>query len=251
MGPDEPVSTTSPERNRVRRQLAAAGIDLLAIASYVRVGVAGVDGPVIDELSRHLRLAADLGARFLRVFPGAEVKQGPTTRAPVLVERTAAVDARIVRRLSTIAPEADVLGVRPVLETHDSHPRGRDVIRVLEAMDAVMPGHQVGVIWDVLHPFRTGESPEHTAALLLPQLMAGRGYVQIKDVASLTELTPVPPGEGILPLPAIIAELNAAGYPGPVSLEWERAWYPAIPPLSTALAATRRWLDRYPPRPGT
>jgi hypothetical protein len=39
------------------------------------------------------------------------------------------------------------------------------------------------------------------------------------------------------------AELRAANFSGPVSLEWERMWHPYLPPLDEALtvAAARGW----------
>jgi hypothetical protein len=41
----------------------------------------------------------------------------------------------------------------------------------------------------------------------------------------------------------LVAELKAAEFSGPVSLEWERMWHPYLPPLDEALAvaAARGW----------
>jgi sugar phosphate isomerase/epimerase len=249
VGPGQPVdiASTAGRRTEVRDQIAAAGVQLLSVASYVRTGDNLDDEAVIGDCRAHLQLAADLGATYLRVFPGAPIREVPFDRVPPLIEDPAVVDARIVRRLAAVAADATDLGVRPVLETHDSHPRGQDIARVLIALDGAAPGHPVGAIWDVLHPFRVGEDPERTAELLAPYLTAGRGYVQIKDVASRTVLTPVDPGVGIAPLPEIFDRLRATGYRGPVSLEWERVWHPGIEALPRPLAVAADWLNRHRP----
>lgn len=45
------------------------------------------------------------------------------------------------------------------------------------------------------------------------------------------------PGQGEFPMPALRRVLEAGGYAGVLSLEWERMWHPALPPLDEALAA--------------
>lgn len=249
VGPEQPVDTMSTvaQRRQVRDEITRAGVTLLSVASYVRIGDKLEDEEVIADFLAHLQLTTDLGGRYLRIFPGAPLQDGPYDRLQPLVEERDVVDARMICRLAAVADAARDLGVRPVLETHDSHPRGKDIARVLGGLDIVSPGHPVGAIWDVLHPFRVGEPPGQTAALLIPYLIAGRGYVQIKDVASRTVLTPVNPGDGIAPLTEVFDHLAAAGYRGPVSLEWERAWHPAIAALPEPLAAAANWLNRRRP----
>ena len=55
--------------------------------------------------------------------------------------------------------------------------------------------------------------------------------------------TYVLPGAGEFPMEALRAALEADGFAGPVSLEWEKFWHPDLPPLDTALAAAaaRGW----------
>lgn len=240
----QPVEVHSPPEVRagVRSRFAEARIEVLACASYVRVGADLTDDEVEADLVEHLQLAADVGARFLRVFPGAPTLPGPSDRVPEPVDERSVGDARIVARLAAVAGAARELGVRPVLETHDSHPRGQDVARVLHELDQRAPGHTVGALWDVVHPFRTGEHPQRTWDEIGPRLVHGGGFVQFKDVASAADETPVLIGAGAVPLAAIVALLEHGGYDGPLSLEWERTWYPDIEPLPLALASMTRWL---------
>lgn len=236
--PDALVHTglTAAERSAVRARLAASGITTLAIASGVRLGAPVPTDVVVADLSAHLHLAVDLGAPFVRVFPGAATQPGPTDHVPDLVRDRAGVNAEMGERLGMASQLAADLGVGILVETHDSHLRGSDIVRLLDAIPGGVPA-SVGVIWDLLHPWRVGESPADTWRMLGPWLREGRGYVQIKDVAHPRDLTPVLPGTGQVPLREALRILRRGGYSGPVSLEWERTWYPDVPTLGEAMRA--------------
>jgi sugar phosphate isomerase/epimerase len=230
---DEPVHTglTSAQRARARAELA--GVTPLCVASYVKVAAEGEDDACVADAIAHARLAADLGIGAVRVFPGGPIAGGPGSPRPDV-----AADRRAARRLAAIAANLPD-GVQVWLETHDSHPRGVDVARVLQLL-----GHdRVRAIWDVLHPWRVGEPLAVTAATLRPYL----AHVQVKDVANATERTPLPLGAGTVPLRAALDLLgrpgqNGKAYDGWLSLEWERKWYPSAVPLREALVASRAWL---------
>lgn len=235
--PEEPVHTGlgTAERTRVAEEFRAAGVRVLAVAGYARVAGAGPDEPVLAELRALSALARDLGAPYVRVFPGGEGQQ------------PAEADATAARRLAAVAPYAHDLGVRILLETHDSHRTAADACRVLGLV-----GHlSVGAIWDVLHTWLGGETPAASHAALAPHL----GYVQVKDVASAQDTAPLPLGAGTLPLRACLAELVRANFAdtsrpeaatGPaaegadiaregwVCWEYEKRWHPEaadLPPL--------------------
>ncbi len=255
----------------VASELAEAGLEVLALASYVRVcapgsegapealeasgtpGTSATDGaqaghpdndPVLAELLAAVELAAGLSAgnarqgAQVRVFPGAGLEPCGVGEEPSVA--MAAADRRAARRLNAAAAHARKLGVGILLETHDSHPRAADVARILALVDADAP---VKVIWDLMHPWRHDEEPEKSAALLSESL----AYAQYKDgvrTPGTHDVVLTLPGEGELPLlrmNALAAELAAAqGISDPwVSLEWERAWHPELPPVSQALAALK------------
>ncbi|KNB49441.1 sugar phosphate isomerase/epimerase family protein [Streptomyces caatingaensis] len=197
--PEEPLHLGSPaaERRAAARLFASAGVSVLGVAGYARAAADGPDGPVLAELGALARLAADVGAPHVRVFPGG----GSGTTA--------------ARRLAAVAPLAQSLGVRLLLETHDARPRGRDVLRIL-----ALVGHRaVGALWDVLHTWRAGEAPAESLAALAPHL----GYVQVKDVASREDVTPVRLGAGALPLAECV---RTAGRRSEwLCWEYERRWF--------------------------
>lgn len=227
------VGLSAARRAEVRQTLTAAGVVPIAVASYTRVADPDADDDtVVADLVAHAQLAADVGATYVRVFPGGQPERGEAS------------DDAAVSRLRAAAGSLAGTPVSIAVETHDSHRRGADVARLL---DRVADG-RVRAIWDALHPWLAGEPPTETAAALRDHL----AYVQIKDVASAAELTPVLPGSGVLPLRDIAALAVQIDGDGWVSLEWESKWFPTAAPLADALAAAsdlvRTWAGY--PSPG-
>ncbi|MFK0292361.1 sugar phosphate isomerase/epimerase family protein [Streptomyces sp. NPDC090442] len=227
--PEEPVHPGLGVRERaaVRGRFAAAGVAVLAVAGYARVAAECAEGAaeaaLAHEVAELVHLAADLGARYVRVFPGGGGR--PVERA----------EADAVRRLSAVAPLAAERGVRVLLETHDSHRTGAAVARILAAVDHP----HVGAVWDVLHGWLGGEAPAATRAALAHHL----GYVQVKDVASARDLTPLPLGAGVLPLAEVAAALGPLDG-GWLCWEYEKRWYPGAAELPGLLAEGRACLER-------
>ncbi|MGO4419502.1 sugar phosphate isomerase/epimerase family protein [Streptomyces sp. MCAF7] len=224
--PEEPVhpGIGAAERAGVVAEFKAAGVAVLTVAGYVRSAAAGPDEPALEELRELLRLAHDLGAAHVRVFPGG----GDLDAAEA--------DANAARRLTAAAPYAADLGVQLLLETHDSHRTGADVARVL----GLVGRPDVGAIWDVMHPWLGGEDPSATHPALAPYL----GYVQVKDIASADDTTPLPLGAGVLPLAECVELLSRAGWDGWLCWEYEKRWYPQAAELPGLLPAARDHLLR-------
>lgn len=192
--------------------LRAGGVTPISLATYVRIG--GIDD-IGADLEHHLELAAAVGAPMIRVFGGEP--------------GDADVPRRAVQRLKAAADASARTGVAIVIETHDAMLEGRVIAGVLE--EAAVP--TAGALWDILNPWRAGETIEATARYLAPWLR----HVHIKDAASMTELAPLIPGTGVVPINPMLALLKASDYRGWVELEWESAWYPDAPPLDDALKA--------------
>ncbi|MFL6065433.1 MAG: sugar phosphate isomerase/epimerase family protein [Friedmanniella sp.] len=230
---------TRAQRRVLRSAVEDAGVTVTGVASYVRVGSDLPDDVVLGALVGALDLAADLGAPFVRVFPGAPTEPAAYDTVPRLTESREEVADRAARRLDAVAGYAEECGVRPALETHDSHPTGALVAEVLGRVSSPV----VGAVWDLMHPWRVGEPLADTWAAIGPWVADGRGWVQVKDAALPGRPLPLPLGEGTLPLGPFATLLADAGYDGVVSLEWERTWYPDAAPFELACASFRRWSD--------
>lgn len=215
------------ERAAVRQQFADAGVSILAVSGYARVAAAHDERgeeELAAELTELVVLASDMGAKFVRVFPGGGDR-------PV-----AEADAEAARHLAAVAPFAAERDVRVLLETHDSHPRGADAARIVGPV-----GHRhIGALWDVLHPWLGGEAPADTFAALAPYL----GFVQVKDVASAEDATPLALGAGTVPLADCIGALVRAQWDGWLCWEYEKRWYPRAADLPVLLSAGREHLER-------
>lgn len=250
-------------RTAVAEKLAEADLTVVTLASYVRVcapfgrpdganltssaeaqGVALDDDPILAELLAAVELAADLsagndaGGAQLRLFPGAGLDPCGLGEEPS--EELVQSDKRGAARLNAATARAKELGVTMLLETHDSHPRACDIVRILAYVD---PNAPVKVIWDLMHPWRFDEAPQRTAELLADSL----AYAQYKDGVrnqGTNTVTLTLPGEGELPLTEmrdLVAGISAAhGITDPwISLEWERAWHPHLPPVAQALESLK------------
>ena len=230
--PEEPVHPLLGMRERaaVREQFADAGVQVLALAGYEQVAAVAHgeadEEKLANELTELVLLAADLGAPFVRVFPGAGDR--PAAEA----------EADAARRLGAVAPLAADRGVRVLLETHDSHRTGADAARILGPV-----GHgSIGALWDVLHSWLGGEDPVDTHAALAPHL----GYVQVKDVASAEDTTPLPLGAGAAAAGGGAGHSRPTGRPGPVPARTAQRDRAAGSAGSTRSAGTPRRQDLAP-----
>ncbi|MEU6660846.1 sugar phosphate isomerase/epimerase family protein [Streptomyces sp. NPDC046821] len=225
--PEEPVhlGLGRTERAAVTAEFEAAGVEILGLAGYARVAAPDEDEAVAAEIRSLVELAHDVGAPYVRVFPGGGTEQSRDD-----------ADATAARRLGTAAEYAAGLGVRVLLETHDSHRTGADAARVLGPV-----GHrQAGALWDVMHTWLGGEEPDATYAALSPHL----GYVQVKDIAGPDDTTPLPLGSGVLPLAEVVDVLSRENWDGWLCWEYEKRWYPEAAPLPGILTAGREHLGR-------
>ncbi|MGC0273320.1 sugar phosphate isomerase/epimerase family protein [Pseudactinotalea sp. Z1739] len=196
-------------------------LDFVVLASRVKVG-AGTRDDFIDDLSAAVADANRLGATHVRVFPGAG--RG--------ADRTE--DRELVARLAQASQIGRDTGVYIALETHDSHCAASDIANLLDAaVDSAAARGSLTAVWDVLHTWRVGESAGESLDHLSGWLTDG--WIQVKDAVSRRDPAPELPGDGAVPLIEILTTIRERGYPGWVSLEWERVWFPAVAPLEVAI----------------
>lgn len=162
--------------------------------------------------------AEALGVRWLRVFDGA----GPGGLAPL----RATLDWwRDERRAHGWA--CDVM-----VETHDTLFTGAAIAEFAAATAGT------AVLWDSFNTWlKGGEDPLRTWEVVRSHV----AHIHVKDaVRRPSEKFPwtyVAPGAGEFPFAALLAALARDGFPGPVSLEWERLWHPYLGPLEDAITA--------------
>jgi sugar phosphate isomerase/epimerase len=224
------------DRVRVRRTLAGGGLPVAALDSSIRLTAQDGDGP-LPELRRFLELASEWEAPLVRVFggelPAAEEDDGAARR------RRLAAAAAV---LEAAAPVAERLGVAIGVETHDAFAASAVVAELL----AMIGSAAVGAVWDSHHPHRMGESPAEVAGNLASRIF----LAQVKDARRAPERPEgwrlVLLGAGEVPVAEMLALLDAAGFRGWVSVEWEKRWHPEIEEPEIALpqhlAVLRQWM---------
>ena len=166
----------------------------------------------LDETRRYAELAKTTRTRFLRVF-GGSILSGLTR------EEARDLGVRHLKQLSKITAGSEC---QVLLETHDDWTTSE---QVLSLVDSFSPD-EVGVVWDLEHPFRRGEMPAETVDRLKSYIR----HVQVKDSSREgTRNRPVLLGGGDLPLIDAFAALKSIGYSGWYALETEKRWAAEAP----------------------
>jgi L-ribulose-5-phosphate 3-epimerase len=200
---------------RVRDWATEAGLRIGSVAGYNDFAVRDAEGlqTEIDRLIDACRIASALEVGIVRAFVGDQ--QPGLTFDDV---RPAVVEAfrRVLR-------EAEPLGVTLALENHgrllNDGPTLAGLVRELDSphvrstLDTgnfAWAGHNLAQV-------------ERDYAAMLPQTVS----VHVKDgVWDGERFTFVPAGDGELPLAALLAQLVANGYDGPICSEYEGAGDP-------------------------
>lgn len=228
-----------------RRELAETGFRVCGLASSVRFDA-------LDQSERqsqletgagYLRLAAELGAFFVRVFgdvlpPPESGRQEPTIAA-------------IAEGLDRLGELAAPLGIDVLIETHGDFMQSALLRQVLDRVASP----RVGVVWDTHHPWRFhGEPVAETFGRLTPWIRhthwkdsvpIRRRDLSATEIAAEEEARRLMPGhhpadyvlfgEGEFPTGECLRLLRGANYDGWYSYEWEKAWHPEIAPPEIAL----------------
>lgn len=200
-----------------RAELEHAGLRVRVIGASASFHDPGERKAALEEAHAAVTVAAALGAPYIRVFGN---NTGDDPRAAI---------RSVIEGLSLLADDAAAHGVTALLETHGDFNNAETLCPILEAL-----GDRAGfgLIWDVMHTyFSTGREFLPLYRTLRPAIR----HVHFKDC--LPDRTQVLPGEGDIPLREILERLQADGFDGCISLEWERKWHPELPPIEEALAA--------------
>jgi sugar phosphate isomerase/epimerase len=167
---------------------------------------------MLEECQRYAKLAGRTATKTLRLFIGRVPKE--------LAPDQALATAR--RHLRQVAKICRAQGCLPVLETHDDWVTSA---RLLEVLHEMAP-EEVGVLWDIEHTCKAGESPADTVAGLKRFIR----HTHFKDcVFGKDRNDPRLMGQGNLPVVGCIEALKGIGYDGWLCLESEKRWHADAP----------------------
>ena len=211
------------------RKFKSAGLAVPCVMSGVRF-----TSPEKDERENQLKtakayidIAEALESPFIRIFGGPIKPDMP-------YEETY---TQIVDGFRMVGEYAAKRGITALLETHDTFSTGKESRDLLNTVD--QPG--IAIIWDFLHSCRFGETIEDSWNYLGGMIKD----VHIKDSSEYSEsgFDLKLPGEGKLPISAVLRLLINNGYDGWFTFEWEKGWHPEIEEPEVAIPAFMSYMN--------
>jgi sugar phosphate isomerase/epimerase len=210
-----------PDRiEQSKRDVTAHNLKIACVSSSAQLHDADPEKhkQQIADAQRFIDLAALLGSPYVRVF-GNKI-EGPKDQ---VVERVAAG----LEELGTYAGKHDVT---VIVESHGDFTDSPTLSDILTRADSP----HVGLLWDAHHTFVEGkEDPEFTVQKLGKYIR----HTHLKDSVPVANgrhyvLT----GHGDVPVRRQIEALEAMGYTGCYTFEWEKVWHPELeePEISIA-----------------
>jgi fatty-acyl-CoA synthase len=159
------------------------------------------------EMRDYINLAALLDTPFIRVLADKEARPGSGVDEAVVLEN-----------LKAIAGLAEEKEVMVLVETNGVFADSRRTAALMEKVN----DPNIGVLWDVHHPFRFyGEKPTDTYERLKDWIC----YTHVKDsVMENGNVVYKMFGYGDVPLKEALGLLIDQGYEGYVVLEWLKLW---------------------------
>lgn len=192
----------------LRRRLDALAFERVWAWGHPRGLSSGEDPAALDDLIRHVAIAARVGASVMRICCG-----GRRTRPPHWPSHR----DKLIPLLRRAAAAAERHRVVLAIENHIDF-LADELVELIIAIDSPW----LGVCLDTANNLRILEDPLVAARTLAPYARA----THIKDVAAyrgdpkdFAFWPSVPPGDGLIDVPAILGYLRGAGYQGLLALE--------------------------------
>ena len=210
---------TSSRLATTKRELKNRGLAIPCLDTSCRFDQITQIGDNIEEAKRHIDLASALDAPYIRVFGD---------RIPDSQSREKIIE-QVSEGLLTLARYAEGTGVQVLLESHGDFARLQNLLDVLQAVHHP----QVGVLWDVHHPFRFFSEPlADTYAKLKDRIrhVHLKNSVPTRDGVRYSVMS-----QGDVPVAEVLQLLANGGYDGWIVFEWEKRWHPEIEEPEVAL----------------
>ena len=209
------------EIEKTKKMLSEAGISVRVVGAFASFDTREKHEANILEAMNAVLVAAKLGAPYVRVF-------GNRIRGDMLDACKNVSDG-----ILALCSEAKPYGVCVLLEVHGDFNTAETLAPILDALSAV---ENFGLIWDIAHSHTAyGENFAEFYDIIRPYIK----HVHIKDsgisVDGKRQLHL--PGEGDIPIKAIMKKMESDGFGGCYSLEWERHWHKELLPIEDALDA--------------
>ncbi len=193
--------------HQIRLQLEELGLEIPCLSTAALIYDQGQQAAAQTEMRDYINLAALLGTPYIRVLADKEAAPGQAVDEAVVIEN-----------LQALSPLAEDKEVMILVETNGLYADSRKMAALMEKL----ADPNIGVLWDIHHPFRFfGEAPAETYGRLQSWIC----HAHVKD--SLREGDRVVykmMGYGDVPVKEALWLLQDNGYKGFVVLEWLKRW---------------------------
>jgi len=197
----------APENaGKTRKLLGEKGLEIVCLTSACYMNVPDFTQDTIYQAIAYVDTAKDMGVKYVRVLADF----GPQSTQPVDEEVT-------LSNLKKVADYAACRDVEILIETNGYFADSRRALSLVQKA-----GDNVGVIWDIHHPYRFfGETPAQTVSTLGSRIK----HVHVKDSKMADgRLQYTMMGYGDVPIAACVSQLMETGYDGSFCLEWVKRW---------------------------
>ncbi len=217
------IEELSPQKiESTKQRLRSLSLEIPCLTSSCNLN----NEDMAEEAKAYVDTACAIGATYLRLLGD----EGP---AP-----SDGVDLKVLKsNLGEIADYAKTKGVMPLIETNGFFAK----TRMIEALLGDLMHDNIGVLWDIHHPFRFfGERPDYTIKTIGKYIK----HVHIKDsVMDGKKVCYRMLGEGSVPVKEAVKALKAFGYEGFYSLEWVKRWDLSLEEPGIAFAQYKEFMD--------
>ena len=220
-----------PDRlGQSKRDVAAHNLKIACVSSSAQLHDADPEKhkQQIADAKRFIDLAALLGSPNVRVF-GNKI-EGPRDQ----------VIARVAGGLRELGEYSGNRGVIVIIESHGDFTDSPTLKEILARADSP----HVGLLWDAHHTFVEGkEDPAFTVRNLGKYIR----HTHLKDsVPAANGRHYVLTGHGDVPVRKQVEVLEAIGYSGCYTFEWEKVWHPDLEEPEIAIPEFAEFMKKIP-----
>jgi sugar phosphate isomerase/epimerase len=194
------------EVQNTKKLLDSKGLSIVCLTSACCMNVPDGTQDTLYQATAYIDTAKDMGVKYIRVLADFS----PQPSLPV-------DEAHTEEMLKKVAAYGEKCGVGVLVETNGYYADSEKIKKLAEAA-----GDNVGVLWDIHHPYRYfGETPQKTVKTLGSLIK----HVHVKDsVMENGKVCYKMMGYGDIPIEECVKTLLDAGYDGSFCLEWVKRW---------------------------
>ncbi|MCX7708593.1 MAG: sugar phosphate isomerase/epimerase [Clostridia bacterium] len=201
----KPFLPTNIEHTKAR--LAKVGLEIPCLTSSCYLFEKSKINHYIEEGKQYIDIAKEIGTSYVRVLGDRNPEPGEGVDIGFVVEN-----------LSVLAEYAGSRNVKVLIETNGVFAKSEVMQKAIQRTGS----SNIGVLWDIHHPYRYYGEPVKETYEALKQYIE---YVHVKDsVVADGRVKYKMMGYGDVPVKETLLNLKESGFKGYVSLEWVKRW---------------------------